>query len=31
MPDNALYDETMAEIWFASEGIAQANGFHKAG
>ncbi len=31
MPDNALYDETMAEIWFASEDIAQANGFHRAG
>jgi hypothetical protein len=31
MPDSALYDETMAEIWFASEGIAQANGFHRAG
>ncbi|HEY1840891.1 MAG TPA: hypothetical protein VGG53_11830 [Mycobacterium sp.] len=31
LPDNALYDETMAEIWFASEEIAQANGFHKAG
>jgi uncharacterized protein with LGFP repeats len=31
MPDSVLYDETMAEIWFASEEIAQANGFHKAG
>jgi uncharacterized protein with LGFP repeats len=31
MPDNDLYDETMAEIWFASEAIAQANGFHRAG
>jgi uncharacterized protein with LGFP repeats len=31
MPDSALYDETMAEIWFASEEIAQANGFHRAG
>lgn len=31
MPDSALYDETMAEIWFASEDIAQANGFHRAG
>ena len=31
MPDSALYDDTMAEIWFASEEIAQANGFHRAG
>jgi uncharacterized protein with LGFP repeats len=31
MPDSDLYDETMAEIWFASEAIAQANGFHRAG
>jgi len=31
MPDSALYEETLAEIWFASEEIAQANGFHKAG
>lgn len=31
MPDSVLYEETMAEIWFASEDIAQANGFHKAG
>ena len=31
MPDSVLYEETMAEIWFASEEIAQANGFHKAG
>ena len=31
MPDSALYEETMAEIWFASEEIAQANGFHRAG
>jgi hypothetical protein len=31
MPDSALYEDTMAEIWFASEEIAQANGFHKAG
>jgi hypothetical protein len=30
MPDSVLYEETMAEIWFASENIAQANGFHKA-
>jgi uncharacterized protein with LGFP repeats len=31
MPDSVLYEETMAEIWFTSEEIAQANGFHKAG
>jgi len=31
MPDSVLYDETMAEIWFADEEIARANGFHKAG
>ncbi|MGA8328837.1 MAG: hypothetical protein WB777_06045, partial [Mycobacterium sp.] len=31
MPDSVLYDETMAEIWFASEEIARTNGFHKAG
>jgi uncharacterized protein with LGFP repeats len=31
MPDSVLYEETTAEIWFASEEIAQANGFHKAG
>ncbi len=31
MPDSVLYEETMAEIWFASEDIALANGFHKAG
>jgi uncharacterized protein with LGFP repeats len=31
MPDSIMYDETMAEIWFASEEIAQANGFHRAG
>jgi uncharacterized protein with LGFP repeats len=31
MPDSALYEETLAEIWFASEEIAQSNGFHKAG
>jgi uncharacterized protein with LGFP repeats len=30
MPDSALYDDTLAEIWFATEEIAQANGFHKA-
>jgi uncharacterized protein with LGFP repeats len=31
MPDSALYEETLAEIWFASEDIARANGFHRAG
>lgn len=31
MPDNGLYDDTPAEIWFATEEIAKANGFHKAG
>jgi uncharacterized protein with LGFP repeats len=30
MPDSALYEDTLAEIWFASEEIAQANGFNKA-
>jgi uncharacterized protein with LGFP repeats len=31
LPDSALYDETLAEIWFASEELAKVNGFHKAG
>jgi hypothetical protein len=31
MPDNTLYEDTPAEIWFASEEVAKANGFHKAG
>jgi uncharacterized protein with LGFP repeats len=31
MPDSALYEDTLAEIWFVSEEIARANGFHKAG
>ena len=31
MPDNALYEDTQAEIWFASEEVAKVNGFHKAG
>ena len=31
MPDSALYEDTQAEIWFASEEVAKANGFHKAG
>jgi uncharacterized protein with LGFP repeats len=30
MPDSALYEDTLAEIWFANEAIAQANGFTKA-
>jgi uncharacterized protein with LGFP repeats len=30
MPDSALYEDTLAEIWFASEEIAQVNGFNKA-
>ncbi len=30
MPDSALYEDTLAEIWFVSEEIAQANGFKKA-
>jgi uncharacterized protein with LGFP repeats len=31
MPDNALYEDTPAEIWFSSEEVAKGNGFHKAG
>jgi uncharacterized protein with LGFP repeats len=31
MPDSTLYDDTLAEIWFASEEIARANGFSRAG
>ncbi|HEY3994825.1 MAG TPA: hypothetical protein VGM40_02580, partial [Mycobacterium sp.] len=30
MPDSELYEDTLAEIWFATEEIAQANGFTKA-
>ena len=30
MPDSALYEDTLAEIWFATEEIAQANGFTRA-
>ena len=30
MPDSALYEDTLAEIWFATEEIAQANGFIRA-
>lgn len=29
-PDSDLYDHTIPEVWFASEELAQANGFHKA-
>jgi len=29
-PDSALYDNTLPEVWFASEDLAQANGFFKA-
>ncbi|MBW0017880.1 MAG: LGFP repeat-containing protein [Mycobacterium sp.] len=29
-PDTPLYHDTIAEIWFASEEVAQANGFIKA-
>ncbi|OOK82473.1 lgfP family protein [Mycobacterium kansasii] len=29
-PSSALYYDTLAEIWFASEEAAQANGFIKA-
>ncbi len=30
LPDSALYDDTLAEIWFASEDAALASGFVKA-
>ncbi|WP_234783017.1 LGFP repeat-containing protein [Mycolicibacter sinensis] len=30
-PQNALYDDTLAEIWFASEDAARLNGFTRAG
>lgn len=29
-PDSELYDNTIPEVWFASEDLAQANGFVKA-
>lgn len=29
-PESALYDNTIPEVWFASEDLAQANGFVKA-
>ena len=30
-PESELYDETLAEIWLASEEVARANGFIRAG
>nr|WP_246216804.1 hypothetical protein [Mycobacterium botniense] len=30
-PESELYEETLAEIWLASEEVARANGFIKAG
>jgi uncharacterized protein with LGFP repeats len=30
MPDSKLYEDTLAEIWFATEEIARANGFTRA-
>jgi len=30
MPDSELYEDTFAEIWFANEEMARANGFTKA-
>ena len=30
VPDNALYDDTLAEIWFATEEAARLNGFTRA-
>lgn len=30
-PQNALYDDTLAEIWFATEDAARLNGFSRAG
>ncbi|MDD4868801.1 MAG: hypothetical protein PHQ28_17350, partial [Mycobacterium sp.] len=29
-PDNALYQDTLAEVWLCSEDVARANGFIKA-
>ena len=29
-PDSVLYDNTVPEVWFASEDVAQANGFVRA-
>ena len=30
LPDSALYETTVPEVWFASEEVAQANGFVRA-
>lgn len=30
LPESALYDNTLPEVWFASEDVAQANGFVRA-
>ena len=30
LPGGAYYEETVADIWFADEEHAQANGFHRA-
>lgn len=30
LPDSALYDNTLPEVWFASEDVAEANGFVRA-
>ncbi|CEZ55036.1 transmembrane alanine and glycine rich protein [Mycobacterium tuberculosis] len=29
-PGSALYHDTLAELWFASEEVAQVNGFIRA-
>jgi hypothetical protein len=29
-PDSVLYENTIPEVWFASEELAQSNGFVKA-
>ena len=29
-PESVLYDNTVPEVWFASEEVAQANGFVRA-
>ena len=29
-PESALYDNTLPEVWFASEDVAEANGFVRA-
>ena len=29
-PESELYDNTVPEVWFASEDVAQANGFIRA-